>query len=378
MRRKPASTLRGTTAEGWDPGPDHPMRIALVSTPFVAVPPQDYGGTELVVHELAEGLVAQGHDVVLFATGDSRTSARLEALFPRPCWPPEGLAALNHCSWALSRVAAGGFDVAHVHSAEALALARLAPGVPMVYTVHHERDERCSAYYPCFPDIYYATISERQRELEISLPHVRTIHHGLDPARYAGQTAAGDYACFIGRLSLPKGPHVAIDVAERAGVPIVVAGAIHPEDHPPGFAEREVEPRLRRPHVHYAGKVGMERKATLLRGARALLMPLAWEEPFGLVMVEAMLCGCPVIAFPRGSAPELVENGRTGFLVSDADAMVEVLREGVDGFDRHACRARAVERFGRERMVTDYVAWYHEACRGTVPAPSGSGLGAAA
>ena len=354
------------------------MRIALVSTPFVAVPPQDYGGTELVVHELAEGLVADGHEVVLFATGDSRTSARLEWLLPEASWPPEGLAALNHCSWALARVAQGGFDVVHVHSAEALALARLAPDIPMVYTVHHERDAHCSAYYPFFPDVYYVTISERQRQLEVPLPHVRTIHHGLDVARYAGPTRAGEYVCFIGRLSQPKGPHAAIDVAERAGVPIVVGGAIHTEDQPPGYAEREVMPRLGRPHVHYLGKVGMERKSEVMRGARALLMPLAWEEPFGLVMIEAMLCGCPVIAFPRGSAPELVEEGVTGFLVPDADAMVDAVRNRLDGFDREACRARAAERFGRERMVGDYVTWYREACRQPAPTPSGKRLGAAA
>src|SRR5690606_16512829 len=124
------------------------MRIALVSTPFVAVPPRDYGGTELVVHELAEGLVAHGHDVVLYATGDSRTSARLEWLVPQALWPPDGLAAVNHCAWALARAAQGGCDVVHVHSAEALALSRLTPGIPMVYTLHHERDEHCSAYYP--------------------------------------------------------------------------------------------------------------------------------------------------------------------------------------------------------------------------------------
>src|SRR5690606_13231771 len=354
------------------------MRIALVSTPFVAVPPRDYGGTELVVYELAEGLVAAGHDVVLFETGDSRTTARLEWLLPHAFWPPESLAALNHSSWAMARVVQDGFDVVHVHSAEALALARLAPDIPMVYTIHHERDALCSAYYPFFPDVYYVTISERQRQLEVPLPHVRTIHHGLDASRYAGPTRAGDYVCFIGRLSRPKGPHVAIDVAERAHVPIVVGGAIHAEDEPRGFAEREVLPRLGRPHVRYLGKVGMEQKSEVLRGARALLMPLAWEEPFGLVMIEAMLCGCPVVAFPRGSAPELIEEGVTGFLVPDADAMVETIRSRLDGFDREACRRRAAERFGRDRMVADHVAWYREARRRPAPSRSGERLGAAA
>ena len=204
-------------------------------------------------------------------------------------------------------------------------------------------------------------ISERQRQREVPLPRITTIYHGLDPARYAGPTRAGDYVCFIGRLSMVKGPHIAIDVAERAGYEIRIAGRVHYDDPDPNFVTRELEPRLCRPHVRHVGTVGMVEKSALLRQARALLMPIAWEEPFGLVMIEAMLCGCPVIAFPRGSVPELVEHGRTGFIVPDADAMVTTLRDGLDDFDREACRARAIERFRRERMVQAYEAWYRRA-----------------
>lgn len=334
------------------------MKIALLSTPFVSVPPKDYGGTELVVHELAEGLVARGHDVTLFATGDSETSAPLEWLYEEAQWPPDALTELNHMSWALAQVANGGFDVVHCHAATALALGQLVPSVPFIYTIHHVRDDTLSRFYEHYPWVWYVAISGRQRELEAKLPRLTTIHHGLNPERYAGPSVAGEHLCFIGRLSEVKGPHVAIDVAEEVGLPIIVAGRVHRDDKDPDFAIREIGPRLERSHVKYLGAIGMERKSEVLRSARALLMPLGWEEPFGLVMAEAMLCGCPVIAFPRGSAPELIEDGITGYLVQDPAEMVETIRSRLDGFDRERCRARAVERFGRDRMVDGYEKCY--------------------
>lgn len=337
------------------------MKIALISTPFISVPPRDYGGTELIVHELAEGLVARGHDVTVFATGDSETSAHLEALYPLAQWPPDGLIEANHVTWAFSEIVGRGYDLVHCHAVTALAVSRLAPELPIVYTLHHVRDDRLSNLYADFPWVWYASISERQRALEIPLPRITVIHHGLDPERYAGPSAAGEAVCFIGRLSEVKGPHTAIDVAEAAGVPIMVAGRIHDDDADPTYSAREILPRLERAHVTYLGAVGREEKRRLLCNSRALLMPITWEEPFGLVMIEAMLAGCPVIAFPRGSAPELVEDGLTGFLVDNAEEMVETIRHRLLGFDREACRQRAIERFGREAMVAAYEDLYHRA-----------------
>ncbi len=266
-------------------------------------------------------------------------------------------------SWALGVVQRGEFDVVHCQQAGAVAMSRLLPLVPMVYTLHHAREAELSTYYRSFPYVWFVAISERQRTLEEPLPRTTTIHHGIDPTPYEGPTRAGDSVCFIGRLSKVKGPHLAIDVAERAGVEIQVAGKIHRDDEDPGFADREVEPRLARDHVRYLGPVGMDRKVPLLRNARALLVPIDWEEPFGLIMIEAMLAGCPVVAFPRGSVPELVEPGVTGFLARDADEMVEVVRTRLDGFEREACRARAAARFGRDRMVRAYEAYYHRAAQ---------------
>ena len=341
------------------------MRIALVSTPFVAVPPHSYGGTELVVHELVEGLVELGHDVVLFATQDSTTSAELRALYEEAQWPPQMLTDLNHVSWAMQQIVEHGpFDIVHAHSAVALACARLAPHVPVVYTIHHERDAQLSAFYAQCPHVHYVAISRDQRRREVPLERVEVIHHGLLPNNYEWtHTAAGDYVCFVGRFSRVKGPHTAIDVAARAGVPLRLAGGVHPPDEP--WAKAHLYDRMSEPHVQYLGVVGLEEKRPLLRDARALLAPIEWNEPFGLILIEAMLSGCPVVAFARGSVPELIELGVTGFIARDADEMVDLIRPGgpVDAFDRHRCRARAVQRFGRDRMVAQHVALYERIAR---------------
>lgn len=226
------------------------MRIALISTPFAAVPPKGYGGTELLVYELAEGLIARGHDVTVYATGDSRTTAELRALYRESCWPPDPFCDLNHVSWAFRDLVARRFDVVHAHSTTALALGRLLPDIPLVYTIHHDEQRRISDYYRSFPEVWYVAISADQRARQAPLPRLTTIHHGLDPSRFRWTATRGDYACFIGRLAREKGPHTAIDVAAWAGVPIHVAGAVHPPDVE--FARAEVEPRLTLPSARDA------------------------------------------------------------------------------------------------------------------------------
>lgn len=337
------------------------MHIAMISTPFVAVPPKNYGGTELVISELVNGLVARGHRVTLFATGDSKTPAELRSLYPTPQWPPEPFSDMNHVSWAMREVQREDFDVVHAHAAVALALGRLMPDVPLVYTIHHDRVQAMADFYRSFPDAHFVAISADQASREGPLKHLSVIHHGLDASVYEWTEKAAEYVAFIGRFAEVKGPHTAIDAAGRAGVPIRIAGEVHSVDGP--FGEREVLPRLKQPHVTYLGNVGVEEKVSLLRDARALLVPITWNEPFGLAIIEAMLSGCPVVAFPRGSVPELVEEGVTGFIARDLEEMVELIRPGgrVEGFDRERCRARAVERFGRERMVADYERLYARA-----------------
>jgi glycosyltransferase involved in cell wall biosynthesis len=334
------------------------MRIAMISTPFLSVPPHDYGGTELIVYELVEGLVDRGHDVTLFATGDSATRAKLSHLYPKPTWPLHPLPEVNHATWAIAQIAGGNFDLIHAHSPPVLGLSRLVPDLPMIYTIHHERDEQFSDYYQYFPETHYIAISHNQKQLEIPLPHCEVIHHGLAPERFEWTGHPRDYLCFLGRFSRSKGPHTAIDVARMARLPIHVAGEVHVDDEE--FAERELKPRLNQPHVHCLGCVGFTQKVPLLRDARALLSPLEWEEPFGLVLIEAMLSGCPVVAFPRGSVPELIEQGVTGYMVDSPEQMAEVVKPGgvLESFDRHRCRTRAAERFSRARLVTDHLRLY--------------------
>jgi len=261
----------------------------------------------------------------------------------------------------LHDVATRDFDVVHANSASALACWRGTQRPPLVYTLHHARDEELSSFYRFFPEAWYVAISRDQARREVPLPHMDVIHHGLDPNKYEWTPSPGNYVCFVGRFSLVKGPHVAIDVAAAAGLPIQVAGEVHPIDAE--FGEREMAPRLAARHVTMLGSIGMQAKVPLLRDARALLAPITWDEPFGLALIEAMLSGCPVIAYPRGSVPELIEPGITGFVVRDAAEMRDIVRLGsvLDDFDRERCRTRAVERFGRDRMVRDYERLYARA-----------------
>ena len=348
----------------------------MVSTPFIAAPPHDYGGTELIVHELVEGLAARGHAVTVYATADSRSSAQLRALYDAPRWPPDLLTEINHVTWAFGEIARESVDVVHAHSASALAAARLLPGVPLIYTLHHEAEPRASEYYRHFPDAHFVAISADQRSREPGVERCAVVHHGLDPLRFACADRPGEYLAFVGRLSPVKGPHTAIDVARASGLPIRVAGPTHAEDRT--FARRELRHRLTQPHVTYVEAVTQAEKRPLLRDARALLAPVEWNEPFGLILIEAMLSGCPVVAFPRGSVPEIVEEGITGFLVNTPAEMVRVLRQGgpLDSFDRRRCRRRAVERFSRARMVRDYERLYQAVAVEAPAAPASRQHGA--
>jgi glycosyltransferase involved in cell wall biosynthesis len=355
--------------DGSDDGNDKTMRIAMISTPFLAVPPESYGGTELLVYELAEGLIERGHDVVLFATGDSRTHAELRSLYAKAQWPPDTLIDLAHVAWAMQQAAACGCDLIHTHSALALALGRFTPALPLVYTMHHPRDATLSTFYQQYPDAWYIAISEDQRSREIPLPHLEVIHHGLDPNRYEWTDTPGDYVAFVGRFAQVKGPHTAIDAAGQAGVEIRLAGEVHSVDRE--FGAREVAPRLRQAHVRNLGLIGMREKVPLLRDARALLAPIEWNEPFGLILIEAMLSGCPVVAFPYGSVPELVEPGVTGCIVRSGAELAEAIRPGgaVDHCDRRRCRERAIERFSRARLVMDHEALYRRVLQSAADPP---------
>ncbi len=313
--------------------------------------------------ELAKCLTRLGHDVTVFATGDSSPAGRLLWRFPRAVWPPDDHAELRHAAFAWRHIVANApdVDVVHVHQAQSLALASLQP-LPVVATIHHERDAKLVDFYGDFPDVTYVAISQRQAELSPELRARHVVHHGLDPQLYPLGEGRGGYVAFLGRLAPQKAPHVAIDAAIAAGVPLRIGGEAHWVARE--YFEREVKPRLANPLITHLGEVSHAPKLELLGGARALLFPIEWEEPFGLVMIESMLCGTPVIAFPHGSAPEVVDDGVTGWIADTEDDMVarlRALRDGDLAFDRRLCREQAVRRFGMDRMVDDYLAVYQSA-----------------
>jgi len=337
------------------------MRIAVISTPFISVPPAGYGGTELFCYELVEELTRRGHDVTLYATSDSRVSCRKRALYHRAAWPPTAADEMNHVAWAFADIAKSRFDLVHLNNALGIPLSRFVP-VPIVYTLHHARHEPTSRIYAIHPDINYVGISRRQLDLEVPLPISRVIHHGVSPDRYPPTSRDEGYLLHIGRHCAEKGTHLAIDAARAARMPLYLAGRTHEQDK--AYFEEFVAPRLGGPGLVAVGEADHATKVRLMQGARGLICPLQWEEPFGLVAIEAMLCGTPVIGFPRGSFGEIVEEGVTGFLASDGKvATLARLAQRLEGFDRIRCAKRARERFTTQVMVSAYEDVYRSARR---------------
>ncbi|HKQ70792.1 MAG TPA: glycosyltransferase family 4 protein [Polyangiaceae bacterium] len=339
------------------------MRIAVISTPFVRVPPQGYGGTELFCGHLAEALVARGHDVTLFATGDSEFSGETRSCFPGAVWPPSDAAELEHCRFALEQIARDPrrYDGVQLNSPVGLEVAREL-GVEVVYTMHHRREEELSALYAAHGEAHYVAISHRQLELETHLRHASVVHHGVAVGDYPPSSHHESYVLHLGRFAPEKGTHLAIDAAVQAKVPIVVAGRVHEKDDDAQYFDREVMPRMTLPRVEFVGEADRTQKLEHLRSAMALLCPIEWEEPFGLIAIEAMLTGTPVIGFPRGAFPEIIDEGVTGMLVSNVDEMSRAI-ERAPRWNRAACARRARLRFSSERMAMDYEAVFQSVLR---------------
>ena len=338
------------------------MRIAQVAPLFERVPPHAYGGTERVVSYLTEELVARDHAVTLFASGDSITHARLVAGCPEslrlnaPLRDPIAV----HIAMLLDVYArAAEFDVIHCHTDYlGLTLTRGA-ATPTVLTLHGRLDmPDVHPLYRAFPDVSFVSISDAQRAPVGAFRWAATVHHGLPRTLYRFHPSAGRYLAFIGRISPEKCPDAAIRVAIRAGLPLRIAAKVDRPDR--DYFETVVRPLLDHPLVEFLGEVSDRDKETLLGDALAMLFPVDWPEPFGMVVIEALACGTPVIARRRGSVPELVADGRTGFVCETEDEMVAAVAR-VDSIERTTCRAEFERRFSAEAMADGYLRVFERA-----------------
>ncbi|WP_063619574.1 glycosyltransferase family 4 protein [Paraburkholderia mimosarum] len=352
------------------------MRIAQVAPLYERVPPARYGATERIVHYLTEALVARGHEVTLFASADSLTAASLVPCCPRPLWHDREVTdTLVHHVAQLERVAARAheFDVVHFHT-EPLHLPLVRHlNVATVTTLHGViRRRDLGALLDVSRDAPLVSISHAQRGCAPHANWLATIAHGLPLDAFAPGAGHDGYLLWMGRMMPGKGPDTAIDIARRAGKPLKMAAAVHPGER--AWFDERMRPLLARHAgcVDYLGEVGGEPRAALLRRAEALLVPIAWDEPFGLVMIEALASGTPVIAYRRGAVPEVIEDGVSGFIVEGVGAAVEAVAR-LPSLSRARCRAAFEGRFTAARMCEEYLRAYgallerrasgQEACR---------------
>ena len=336
------------------------MRIAQIAPLYESVPPRLYGGTERIVSYLTEQLVARGHDVTLFASADSRTAARLVPGSPRALRLDHAVVdSVAHHVAALRAVQdrAGEFDIIHNHiDYLPFPLASMWQ-TPMVTTLHGRLDlPDLIPVFTAYPDVELISISNSQRE---PFPHALwrgTVYHGLPPELYTTGDGRGGYLAFLGRISPEKRVDSAIRVAEAAGIPLKIAAKIDRTDV--AYYESVIRPLIAgSSYAELVGEIGEKDKARFLGDARALLFPVDWPEPFGLVMIEALACGTPVISRRRGSVPEVIDEGVTGFICADERAMIEAVA-ALDRLDRERCRRVFEDRFSVARMTDAYVRIY--------------------
>ena len=340
------------------------MRIAQLAPTYERVPPQTYGGTELIVHLTTEALVARGHDVTLFASGDSITAATLRSITDTPKRygesTPEGFAhaeylQLANAQAAFRAAADGSFDVVHNHAGiEGMVLAAESR-TPVISTMHNSFAPATQPIWDAYPWFHHA-VSAASAATYPTRGALPPIHHGVAVETFRFEPSPdGGYLLFLGRFSQAKGADRAIEAARRSGRRLILAGKVDTADA--DYVAKGVEPLLDGDQIRYVGEADWSEKRDLLAGADALLFPIEWNEPFGLVMVEALSSGTPVIGFRRASVPEVIEHGQTGFVVDDVDGMVEAIGR-IGEIDRQACRAAAEARFSVKRMVDDIEAMY--------------------
>ncbi len=350
------------------------MRIALVAPPFIPVPPKVYGGTELFIAHLAEGLKNLGLDVVVYCNGESTINVEKRWLYKQAQWPIKGevyanLKDINHTAWAVQD-AAQTCDVIHLNNLPGLAHSRFVP-TAFAYTIHHPVEPGLSAFYDFYPEVHYVTISDFQRHRE-TMPKIRTIHHGIDLSLYRLQQGKREYLSFLGRVAPIKGTHLAIEAAKKAGIPLKIAGEIQPIFR--DYYETEIKPHIDGKFIEYIGEADVAAKNELLGNSLALLFPIQWDEPFGLVMIEAMACGTPVLALPGGSVQEVIRDGVSGWVCRSVDELAHKAKVSSD-FRPAAVRGYVAENFALETMVSNYAQLYRDIVASPVTDVRKKGLG---
>lgn len=332
------------------------MRIALIASPFISVPPRKYGGTELFVSNLAEGLERAGIPVVVYSNGESTVGVENRWCYPHSEWPLSEASSgmfkeLDHVAWSIAD-AVHDCDVIHVNSAPAVTYSRMTAR-PFVCTIHHPYEEPLGRFYARHPGVSYASISHHQASFYSNL-NLRTIHHGLDFRKYRLQTDKEGYLCFLGRIAPIKGTHLAIEVAQRAGIPLKIAGEIQPAFQ--DYYDTMVKPHVDGKFIEYVGEVGPEEKNRLLGGSIGMLFPIQWQEPFGLALIEAMACGTPAFALPGGAVAEIISEGISGNISNSVDEMVSAVSAQI--YTPSVVRDWAETMFSVETMVDRYVRLY--------------------
>ena len=343
------------------------MQIAQIAPLMEAVPPKLYGGTERIVAYLTDELVAMGHEVTLFASGDSSTTANLDPGCERALrLDPKVRDSVAPLLAMLERVAqrARDFDVVHLHCDYLGYSVLRRAGVPFLATLHGRLDlPELRSLYRVFSDVPVVSISNSQRGPLPEAAYFATVYHGLPERLLLPGSGGGGYLAFLGRISPEKAPDLAIRIAARAGMRLKIAAKIDAVDR--DYFKAEIEPLLAQPHVEFIGEIGEHEKAEFLGNAAGLLFPIAWQEPFGLVMIEAMACGTPIIALRNGSVPEVVDDGVTGFIVDDEVAAASAAGQ-IHLLDRTLIRTIFEQRFTARRMAEDYTRIYQELTSGQV------------
>lgn len=335
------------------------LRIAQIAPIVERVPPKKYGGTERVVSTLTEELVRRGHDVTLFATKDSITQAKLEGFYPRALREARVDKTMGY---ELSAIHSGKvydmqdkFDIIHDHNLTYGAPLGNLSKTPTVITLHGLLKPSTQKLIETFKNPYYVSISKDQIKYAKNIEHVETIPNGLELKKYPFSAVSKGYILYVGRISLIKGTHIAIDVAQALNIPLIIAAKVDKVDEQ--YFKEYIEPRLYNGQVKWIGEVDTKERNKLMSEALCLINPITWREPFGLTMIEAMACGCPVVAFDNGSISEVMENGKTGFVVKDDQEMMEAILN-LDKIDRKYCREYALKNFNEKVMGKRYEELY--------------------